>query len=229
MEFSELAFKLFYTPENRVYDCIAWAEHLLGNGCDFLCVAELASCGLESVPDESEVERLFDNCLAELNLKLPDNWNQALIEHLVSKCEQFLSSDLEPLRFLTDILLLSNELDDPEILWIWIDLAGDISFKCDSLIVCVEPTTFNNRLDLKDADKCIRQTALQFLSLCSIELPPLFPLVWWCQNCGAISEEPITNEVFQCDCLSSSSAQSMKNMRYFENRELFILKLRAAK
>lgn len=222
MEFSELTFRLLEDPSNKAQYCIDWAEHLLENGCENLTVAELAIFGLESNYSQQEVDRIFHRCIAELGLELLDNWNEALIKHIATLCKSLLQENITSLELLNKILILSNELDDPGILWPWIYLAADTEFKSDSIAVCVDASDFNSPLDTKNPNKCIFEMASQFHSLGSINLPASFPDIWWCQSCGAISEASQPIQIMQTDCQICHSPQAMKNMQYFVNRELLI-------
>lgn len=220
MEFIELAFKRLDTLKAETSDCIGWAEQLLEEGSDLSCIAELASCCLEADPDPHQVERLFQICVAELGLKLPTDWHQAFLAYISRKCEKMLQGRVEPVVFLNEILEVSDDYDDPYILWIWIDLARNL-YRNNAY---GQIFSFNDTLNLEAPDECIRQTALQFISICSTNLPNKFPCVWWCQNCGVISEESTSTESVKCSCPSCGSAQSMKNMRFFTNRETFLEK-----
>jgi len=129
---------------------------------------------------------------------------------------------MEPPILLCEILILANELDHPYILWPWINLAADIGFKSDSIVVCAEASDLNSSLDITKPSECIFKMAAQFVSLSTIELPPSFPEVWWCQNCGIMSEHSEPIDRMKKDCHVCHSAQTMKDMRYFFNREAFI-------
>lgn len=84
MEFSQLAFLRLDDPSLKASTYIDWAEQLLNDGCNAPSIAELASCSWEASPDPQQIERIFQACLVELDLKLPSDWYQALLSYACS-------------------------------------------------------------------------------------------------------------------------------------------------
>jgi hypothetical protein len=219
MEFSQLAFlRLDYPPlKSSVY--IGWAEQMLNDGCNAPSVAELASCAWDASPDPQQIERIFQSCVVELDLELPSDWYQALLSYACSICTKAIVGTLDSSECLSDMLTLADDHNEPYMLWIWIDLANDFSpYTRDGRTNIV----FNTPLKLDNPNECILRTATQFIALCSMSLPEKFPLVWMCQECESISDESTFTTSVAHNCTSCASASSMKNMRFYQNREYFI-------
>jgi len=226
MDFAELAYRRV-DGGLKTRDYIAWADSLLMMGSEAPSIAELASCSWERDPDAREVEQLFCACVAELGLSLPLNWEEAFSLHVLSLCNRVALGAIEPQDCLGELLVLSNENDDPYILWIWIDLASDMSCSPKGIVCPGEGVVFNGVLDLSNIAECIRKTASQFIALYSPELPHNFPSVWCCNECGQVRDDPTNTEVISRTCPSCKSAFSLKNMRFFNNREEYVLTKKA--
>ncbi len=216
MEFTELAFRRLDDRPLKCRAYIDWAEQLLEEGSESSSVAQLASCSWEAEPDPNQVEQLFQSCLVELGLSVPADWYQALLAYTSSICQKFVQGTLDSWSCMTEMLELAEDNNDPYILWIWIDLASDLSRQH---VIEDGDFVFNGSLDLENQDACIRRTASQFVALCSKDLPLKFPWVWWCKECREVSDETTFSEIQSRTCPTCGSAHSMKNMRFFENRE----------
>lgn len=216
MEFPDLAFRRLDDSRLQSSAYIDWAERLLEEGSESPSVAQLASCSWEAEPDPNQIERLFQSCLTELDLSLPADWHQALLAHASSICQKAIFGTLSPWDCMTKILRLADETNEPYILWIWIDLYRDLSHEHD---LEGQHIVFNDFLHLQQADECIRETALQFIDLCEQELPLKFPWIWRCEKCEEVCDDNTFSELKNRTCPKCGSAHSMKNMRFYENRQ----------
>lgn len=215
MNFTELAFKRIDGSWITTADYIDWANALLQSGCDAPSIAELASCSWDAVPDHQQVERIFQSCLLELGLILPNDFYDALLGHASHICQEMLRGALDPWDCVREMLTLSDDHNEPYMLWIWIDLMRDMAPAQNR-----DPsnTVFNAALDLQNGDECIRRTAQQFIDFCRMPLPDKFPLVWWCVECEAICDDSTFTERKTCACTKCGAIAGMKNMRFFEHR-----------
>ncbi|WP_156480038.1 hypothetical protein [Collimonas pratensis] len=216
MDFVEVVYKRLEDRWIKTQDYVDWATQLFDEGCAAPSIAELASCSLEAHPDAQQVECLFQACVLELGLTLTSNWYDALLAYTSSICKKMLLGTLQPWAGMQEMLTLSDDNNEPYILWIWVDLARDISnghAKSSAHII------FNDALRLDNPDECIRRTALQFVALCTIPLPHKFPLIWWCKKCDAVSDENTFTDTKTHMCPKCGATSSMKNMRFFEHRD----------
>ena len=222
MDFAKFAYRRL-DGRLKTRDYIEWADRLLMEGSSESCIAELASCSLERDPDAHEVERLFQYCVSELGLSVPLSWEEAFSIYVLSLCNQVVLGTIEPQDCLAELLEISNDNDDPYILWIWIDLASDMSFQAGGIICPGEGVTFNGALNLENVNECILKTASQFIELCSTELPSKFPLVWCCNECGEVKSDSTNTEMIARACPACKSTFSLRNMRFFNNREEYAI------
>ncbi len=225
MNFIELAFKRIDGTWIETVDYIDWANELLESGCDAPSIAELASCSWDASPDPQQVERIFQSCILELNLALPNDWYDALRSLTSHICQKMLCGLLEPWDCMQEMLALSDDHDTPYLMWIWIDLSRDLTPAHHR-----DPadTLFNGALDLVNEDDCIRMTAQQWVELCSTPLADKFPMVWWCEECASVSDQSTFTDLKTQFCASCVAISSMKNMRFFEHREILLEKAAAA-
>ncbi|QKY01496.1 hypothetical protein G3257_03925 [Janthinobacterium lividum] len=219
MDFTELAFRRVDDRWIKADDYVDWANELLECGCDASSIWELAACRWDAYVDPDQVERLFLSSVIELGFELPNDWYAALCAYSSSLCEKMLSGVTQPWDCLSEMLALAEDHNEPYIHWIWIDLSSDL-----------EPierrgqgyVRFNDALDLKNPDGCIRKVAQQFISLCAMPHPEKFPWVWICQECDAISDKSTFTEISACTCQVCGAISGMRNLRYFEHREEFV-------
>lgn len=219
MEFTRLAFLRLDSPTLKTSVYIDWAERLLNEGCDAPSIAELAGCSWDANPDPKQAELIFLACVSELNLELPVEWYQALLLDVCSICKKIIDEEIESWDGLGDILTLAEDNNDPYMLTIWIDLVADFS---PLNRIEREEVIFNANLKLENTHECIVRTASQFIALCGFDLPEKFPWVWMCQECDSISEETTFTATMAHDCPNCLSKSSMKNMRFYQNREDYV-------
>jgi len=214
-----LAFLRLDSPLLKSSVYIEWAEQLLNEGCNAPSVAELASCAWEASPDSQQIERIFQSCIVELGLELPSDWYQALLSCVCSICKKAIDGTLDSLECLTEMLTIADDNNEPYMLWIWIDLANDLSQNARDEHTNI---VFNTPLNLDSPNECILRTASQFITLCSMSLPEKFPWVWICQECETISDETTFTTTMARSCTSCASMSSVKNMRFYQIREDYI-------
>lgn len=214
MDFFELAYRRI-NNQLETRDYIDWADELLMIGSNSFSIAELASYTWEKDPDAREVEFLFHSCVTECGFSLPSNWEEAFFAYLMAICNSVIGGTLAPHDCLYALLTLSDDNDDPYICWVWIDLARDISRHMEYIV-------FNDALNLENSDESIRKTAYQFIALCKMDLPAKFPLVWCCKDCGEVSSDTTYTETNARPCPACKSIFSLKNMRFFKNREDYV-------
>lgn len=221
LNFVELAYKRSEALWITTRDYIDWADELLEGGSNAPSIAELSSCRWDGNPDAQQVERIFQSCLLELGLTLPNDWYDALLSYTSSLCEKVLSGTIAPWDFVREMLTLADDNNDPYMLWIWIDLGRDIpsAHPRDQGDIL-----FNGALDLNNADDCIRKTAQQYIYLCTLPLATKFPFIWWCHVCDEISDEDTFTENKTFTCNKCGAISGMKNMRFFEHRDALVKK-----
>jgi hypothetical protein len=218
VDFAELVFKRIDESWIKAQDYIEWANELLEDGCEAPSIWQLAACSSDVPVDPDEVERLFQSCISELGLELPNDWCTALCAYSSSICENMLQGRLLPWECVTEMLAIADDHNEPYIHWIWIDLVDDLH----RTTVKTTSVHFYSTLNLSDPEACIRIVAEQFVSLCSISLPERFPWIWRCEVCGAISKENTFTEVNSDTCTSCGGISTMKNLRFFEHRDVFL-------
>lgn len=223
MDFTELVFKRIDGSWIKTQDYIEWASELLEDGCEASSIWQLSACSWDVPVDPDEVERLFQSCIRELGLELPSDWYTALCAYSSSICENMLQGSLLPWECVTEMLNIADDHNEPYIHWIWIDLVDDFH----RAKVETTPVLFHATLNLSDPEACIRIVAQQFISFCGISLPEKFPWIWRCEVCGAISEENTFTEVKSRTCASCGGVSAMKNLRFFEHRDIFLKNLRS--
>jgi hypothetical protein len=221
MNFAELNFKL--VDESRVapQHLIAWANALLEAGCNAPSIAELASCCFDKPPDPQQVERLFEASLVELNLTLSQDWFHAFRLYAISICKKTLSGELPPQGCIDEMLQLSEDHQEPYALTVWTDLAHDMNVDHRG---GHRRSSFNGALPIENPDECIRRTASQFVSIFSTDASDCFPLIWWCHACKEVTENDTNLPIEERACAACGSGSSLKNMRFFENREAYVSK-----
>ncbi len=220
MRFPELAF-LRLEHRARPCDHVDWALALLSEGCANPAVFELASFGLDSDPDAQAVERIFQACVRELNLSLPTDqeWVSCLLAYGVDVCERLEDGLLSPTAARDIFWNLFEDGNEPHLLWIWADLASDL-FQREH--PPARGVVFNAGLADSSADELTLAIADQFVRLCRIALPDIFPRVWICLECEAVDTED--TEVSQAvrACPGCGAGAALSNMRYMECRERFL-------
>lgn len=218
MNFAELAFKRIDASWIKTQDYIDWANDLLESGCDASSIWDLAWCRWGVDVDPDQVERLFQSCIGELGLELPSDWYLALCAYSKYICERMLQGEISPWSCVQEMLTISDNHNEPYIHWIWIDLVDDLEARRTN----AERVQFDGTLDLRDPEECIRAVARQFVALCSMPLPEKFPWIWCCDICQAVSEEDTLTETRACTCTGCGGVSAMKNMRFFEHRDVLV-------
>lgn len=218
MDFAELTFKRIDGSWIETRDYVDWANKLLEAGSNALSIWELAVCRWDDYIDPAQVERLFQSCMNELGLKLPGDWFSALCIYSSSICQKMLQGELLPWECVQEMLTISDDYNEPYIHWIWVDLVDDL----DSTKARIDGMKFNGVLDLNKPEQCIWTVARQFVSLCSELLPEKFPWIWHCEVCHAISDENTFTQTKTCTCIHCGAIGTMKNMRFFDNRDAFL-------
>lgn len=218
MDFAELAFMRIDGSRIETHDYVDWANELLEAGCDAPSIWELAVCRWDDYVDSDYVERLFQSCMNELGLELPGDWFSALCIYSSSICQKMLQGTLLPWECVQEMLTIADDYNEPYIHWIWVDLVDDL----DSAKAQTDGMKFNGTLDLNNPEQCIQIVARQFVSLCSESLPEKFPWIWRCEICLAISEENTFTQTKTCTCTRCGGIATMKNMRFFDNRDALL-------
>lgn len=226
MKFVELCYRRL-TGAGRTLapaDYIEWADQLLVQDSDSPSIAQLASCAWDTPPDAQQIERLFQESLAELGLALPVDEFDALTRYAASICQHFLDGALEPWDLVSEMLSLSEDNQEPYLFDIWIVL-------CDALAGAhsrdPHSALFNRALPVDDDAACIRLTAMQFIALCAMSLPDKFPFVWRCSQCRSIDEDDTQGADAFRACPHCGVEAASKNMRYFESRDAMLDELSA--
>lgn len=191
---------------------------MLSEGFNAPCVSELAGCDLDIDHNAQQIEQLFQACLVALGLTLPSSFYDALLAYASNICEKTVLGNMDSWDCLKKMLELADDNDTPYILWVWIDLSRDLSSKYTRDMGYI---SFNGALDLDNDNDSILKTAKQFVSLCSVQKPLKFPLVWWCNQCHIFVDETTFTETMTKTCPTCSSPSAMKNMRFFEHRNEF--------
>lgn len=215
MNYPELAFK-HLTRNARAADYIAWAEGLLARGCHVMAVVELACHALEPKPDLQEVQRSFEQCAAELGLQVPgdDDWYPILIDYSCSICQEMRDAVRDAEDGLSELLCLAEDNNDPYLLTVWQDL--------DDGLHAQRRPCFDARLGSEPPQASILRTAVQYMSMCAMQLPEKFPWVWWCLTCGHVTEGDTWTDRQSDACPRCGAEATLANMRYFENRDRLV-------
>jgi hypothetical protein len=200
----------------KTADYITWADALLVAGCEAPSVAALASCIWEHDPEPQEVQMLFHGCVAELGLELlagPDDDEEVFIKAIsIPVCRMILTGAIAPEAGLAKLLDICEDSDDPALLWTWVDMANELSPGEEN------PVSYHVNLNLAVPDECIRAASAQFISLCALDLPTRFPLLWQCRECGAVSDENTYAQESARTCPECKIPLASRNMRFFINR-----------
>jgi hypothetical protein len=223
MHFSEIMYRRLNRDMN-VSDYIAWANHLLEQGCDLPEIAEMASFAFESEPDAKEVERYFLRCVQLLGFSMSDDVFQATIDYWGDTCERMLDGRLA----LDEGIALLHEIDNDYEYYLmmpWVDLAryhtekhrqtGQCQFAADDIASYGE-------------EPFAWMLVRQFLTLCqqgSQSFPTKFPVIWYCLACNCSSNEDTWTTQRTAPCRACGSADSLKNMQYYVNREAYLQQL----
>lgn len=224
MNFSEIMYWRLNRRAN-VGDYIAWANHLLEQGCDLPEIAEMASFAFEREPDAKEVERYFLRCVQLLGLSMSDDVFQATIDYWRDTCERMLAGTLA----LDEGIALLHEIDNDYEYYLmmpWVDLARHYTEKH------LQTGTYQiatNDIERHGEDNFTWMLVRQFTAICQqarpglpMGLPEKFPVIWHCLACNISSADDTWTTQRTAPCRACGSGDSLKNMRYYANREAYL-------
>lgn len=202
-------------------DYIAWANAVLKEGCEIAEIAEMASFVYEQEPDAQEVERYFLRCMDLLGFEVSGDAFQATLDYWIATCERMLAGTLTR----ADGIALLHEIDNDHeycLMQPWVDLSH---FYRERHRQTEQFQPAADEIAAHGEEVYEWLLVRQFAALCRLankSLAEKFPIVWQCLSCAHCSGEDTQTVRRTASCPACGDADSLKNMRYYANREAYL-------